>query len=93
MVSKLHNGITSRRFVNHKISTFFFHATIRIYPCKLNEGDCDNDMECEGDLVCGKNNCGNSFSWITADCCVKKDGNYFAIYKPPTCNYFGNLIP
>ena len=62
------------------------HCCTSTNPCKLNEGDCDDDTQCDGDLVCGTNNCGNSFSWISADCCVKKEGTYFAIYKPATCN-------
>ena len=38
-------------------------------PCKVSQGDCDRDSECEGSLVCGKNNCGRAFSWEWADCC------------------------
>lgn len=37
-------------------------------PCKLGEGDCDNDEQCEGNLVCGladdnSNNCVDDFSF------------------------------
>ena len=37
--------------------------------CKEGEGDCDDDAECEGDLVCGINNC----AWNSTfdDCCAK----------------------
>ena len=28
--------------------------------CSLNEGDCDSDLDCEGSLVCGDNNCPQS---------------------------------
>ena len=38
-------------------------------PCDLNQGDCDNDSECSGDLVCGKDNCPFPFP-SDADCCV-----------------------
>ena len=40
-------------------------------PCGLREGDCDNDGECHGELVCGKNNCRQDGSGFTrqADCC------------------------
>ena len=38
-------------------------------PCKEGQGDCDTDEECRGDLVCGRNNCGNKFDWKSADCC------------------------
>ena len=30
-------------------------------PCEENEGDCDNDSHCNGDLKCGKNNCPANF--------------------------------
>ena len=37
--------------------------------CKEGEGDCDDDSECEGELVCGFNNC----AWNSTfdDCCAK----------------------
>merc|ERR1711942_172542 len=28
-------------------------------PCSLGQGDCDDDSECLGNLVCGLNNCRN----------------------------------
>jgi len=42
-------------------------------PCGLGEGDCDNDSDCEGDLVCGQNNCGPPHSLVSseADCCIE----------------------
>ena len=36
-------------------------------PCEEGKGDCDDDTECEGSLVCGHNNCINSTS---TDCCA-----------------------
>ena len=33
-------------------------------------GDCDVDSECYGDLVCGRNNCGEKFPSSDADCCT-----------------------
>ena len=44
-------------------------------PCALGGGDCDNDIECAGDLVCGTDNCiGWDSAWpSTSDCC--KTGN------------------
>ena len=35
--------------------------------CKEGEGDCDDDTECEGSLVCGHLNCINS---TITDCCT-----------------------
>ena len=40
-------------------------------PCVLHDGDCDDDSQCVGDLVCGRNNCGVGFP-KGADCCMKK---------------------
>ena len=41
-------------------------------PCEENEGDCDKDSHCNGDLKCGKNNCllGSNLHAF-ADCCYK----------------------
>merc|ERR1719481_36439 len=43
--------------------------------CKAGEGDCDNDSDCNADLVCGKDNCkdfpGDRSSFEpTDDCCM-----------------------
>ena len=46
--------------------------------CGLNQGDCDSDSDCSGNLVCGKNNCravGGSHFSSGADCCVQP-GNH-----------------
>ena len=40
-----------------------------LQPCEYGEGDCDNDGECAGSLVCGTNNCGGIFD-SGADCCI-----------------------
>ena len=40
------------------------------YPCKEGEGDCDDDTECEGSLVCGKDNCESGPSDM--DCCRQR---------------------
>ena len=37
-------------------------------PCEEGQGDCDNDAECEGSLVCGQMNCLNS---TISDCCTQ----------------------
>ena len=46
-------------------------------PCYVDEGDCDNDAECAGDLVCGKNNCPETFTVRRGknrpDCCMKPE--------------------
>ena len=44
-------------------------------PCMLGGGDCDDDSQCQGDLVCGSENCLSDYSstgsnWVEgADCC------------------------
>ena len=39
-------------------------------PCNDGEGDCDNDEECLGSLVCGNDKCGSGTS--NMDCCIGK---------------------
>ena len=39
------------------------------FPCGEGQGDCDDDNECEGSLVCGHMNCANS---TVTDCCALK---------------------
>ena len=41
--------------------------------CDQNQGDCDSDSECSGDLICGTDNCQSPFP-SDADCC-KVPGN------------------
>ena len=36
--------------------------------CSENQGDCDYDSDCAGDLVCGTNNCPEGFP-DEFDCC------------------------
>ena len=38
-------------------------------PCSEGQGDCDDDTECEGSLICGHLNCMNS---AVTDCCAQK---------------------
>ena len=38
-------------------------------PCRENEGDCDTDSDCLGELVCGTNNCPSGFPASEYDCC------------------------
>jgi len=57
--------------------------------CAVNEGDCDNDAECAGDLVCGRNSCSSTFNAGfdansekffpsgQADCCITKSRALF----------------
>merc|ERR1711936_394878 len=41
-------------------------------PCKLGEGDCESDNDCQADLVCGNNNCKEFSAYFHEkdDCCV-----------------------
>jgi hypothetical protein len=44
-------------------------------PCEENEGDCDSDVQCIDELICGDNNCISvnpnlNFS-SAADCCIQ----------------------
>ena len=44
-------------------------------PCTEGDGDCDNDAECQGILVCGTDNCPTKSPFDnprnTDDCCMK----------------------
>ena len=39
-------------------------------PCGINQGDCDSDDQCYGDLKCGSNNCIGFVGDSGADCCM-----------------------
>ena len=40
-----------------------------LQPCGYGGGDCDNDGECAGSLLCGIDNCGGIVD-SGADCCI-----------------------
>ena len=57
-------------------------------PCGENEGDCDNDNDCLGNLKCGhgnglEDNCDNSFA-EGADCCFDPNLSYNTTSTPST---------
>ena len=38
--------------------------------CGIGDGDCDSDAECQGDLICGSDNCDTSLGFDNDwDCC------------------------
>ena len=42
-------------------------------PCAIGEGGCNGDDECEGNLVCGTDNCimfNTAWAESTYDCCT-----------------------
>jgi len=41
-----------------------------VNPCLEGQGDCDYDIDCAGNLVCGDGNCGGRYH-RTDDCCRK----------------------
>ena len=50
---------------------FWKYCTLQS-PCPLNQGDCDNDQDCLGDLTCGIQNCEDQRFPENADCCTGK---------------------
>ena len=45
-------------------------------PCPKNQGDCDTDNDCKGNLICGKNNCPKNTGHSTYDdCCYNPEGS------------------
>ena len=47
-------------------------------PCNVNQGDCDTNEDCIGDLVCGISNCIGSEFPVHVDCC-ENQGTYFPL--------------
>ena len=45
-------------------------------PCKEGDGDCDNNNECAGSLICGEDNC----PWGDGDDCCRKGCCIIGIY-------------
>merc|ERR1712106_645199 len=62
------NGVQSTRCPRNTYGGGCTSAT----PCKYAEGDCDNDDECAGSLVCGLDNCKYFYPGVHGDfdCCV-----------------------
>ena len=54
------------------------------HPCGVGAGDCDYNWDCQGDLVCGQDNCGGKWDW-DLDCCEKPPP------KPPTYDTYYSL--
>ena len=50
-------------------------------PCDVDEGDCDSDDECKGELICGQANCDEKKFGKNqrTDCCENQRGNIFII--------------
>ena len=43
------------------------------FPCAIGDGDCDEDEDCDGDLICGIDNCqyfDSAWPGTTTDCCT-----------------------
>ena len=62
IIGKACNGI------GHDYNDYFRECCSTSNLCGINEGDCDSDDECSGDLSCGNNNCPAPFP-SNADCC------------------------
>ena len=57
-------------------------------PCGVAEGDCDDDDECQGHLLCGTDNCLSPFS-SAVDCCYDP----FPGEQRITTKYAKEIIP
>jgi len=62
--------------------------------CGVGEGDCDEDSDCAGNLICGLDNCRNfnSQAYQLSDCCIKDPVNVQNVTpslsttpRPPRC--------
>ena len=54
--------------IGHDYNDYFRGCCTTSNLCGINQGDCDSDDECSGNLVCGTNNCPSPFP-SNADCC------------------------
>ena len=52
-------------------ANFWKYCTLQS-PCQINEGDCDDDKDCVGSLICGIQNCEDQRYPENADCCTGK---------------------
>ena len=48
--------------------------------CEVGEGDCDSDIDCKGNLVCGEDNCVGGTFESDDDCCDNPTGEH--LYYP-----------
>ena len=56
--------------------------------CGIEEGDCDNDSECSGNLKCGYNNCNTTLGFPSDyDCCYDPQGNKATIRSNSEITY------
>ena len=51
--------------------TNFWTCCSETNPCQIDEGDCDSDNDCTGNLRCGVGNCGSMYP-SNSDCCETK---------------------
>ena len=80
-ITSISDNITSNSEKIHRVADHLADATnctdinwdytccTSANPCGLDQGDCDSDDECSGDLKCGDNNC-IGFGASDADCCI-----------------------
>ena len=55
-----------------------------INPCEEDQGDCDNNNECQNNLVCGTNNCPDSLGFeAEVDCCYNANHGKPIYYMSP----------
>ena len=57
-------------------------CTSRPEKCGIDEGDCDDDAECAGNLICGQNNCGGRPGFDDTDDCCEIGNVKFFIFPP-----------
>ena len=57
------------------------HKLLHGYACDEGEGDCANDGECQGDLVCGRDNCDMTTPTFasTDDCCRNPTSDWYTL--------------
>ena len=61
--------------------------------CGVGGGDCDNDSQCLGELVCGSHNCEREFGWTSGWAMHYSSCTYGRPYcNTNTCQYFKHVF-
>ena len=93
---ELPNSFRNGRNINSFIHSIFLvecnrdanehsNCCTETHKCKDGEGDCDFDVDCEGDLKCGTKNCGDNFpknpmTLEPFDCCENTGESVFILF-------------
>ena len=68
--------IIIQKILENRCSGWNYDCCTPTNPCLDGQGDCDRNEDCVGNLICGVDNCGPSFSSIENCCFDPMNGKY-----------------